>query len=239
MKNIRFYKYDKMGYEIKGFSYLSTRILRFFSIPIARSISQTRVCPETIAVISFVFFFFAAFLFATGLMFFNLFGALIFFFAWVLDCVDGDLARLTGRVSVFGEFLDSTIGKIVTPMTYFGICFGLYRDFKDCYIWILGFLVISGFYLFGMASNKIEKITKKYPCQERNLEKNDLAYIEINLLKVFVREISVGHNFLYFLIIIGAILNCLHIVMQMSVVYVFLYSLIIFRQGFLKTRGCR
>jgi len=50
-----------------------------------------------------------------------LFGLVVLFISEILDCADGDLARLKKKVSKKGEFLDSFLDKIVEVFVFYGI----------------------------------------------------------------------------------------------------------------------
>jgi phosphatidylglycerophosphate synthase len=71
-----------------------------------------RITPNLISVIAFTFGLGAAvcFLFATP--WWLVAGALLFHIAFVLDCVDGKVARLTGTGTVFGAWLDYMMDRV-------------------------------------------------------------------------------------------------------------------------------
>jgi phosphatidylglycerophosphate synthase len=50
-----------------------------------------------------------------------LFGLVVLFISEILDCADGDLARLKKKVSKKGEFMDSFLDKIVEVFVFYGI----------------------------------------------------------------------------------------------------------------------
>jgi CDP-diacylglycerol--glycerol-3-phosphate 3-phosphatidyltransferase len=50
-----------------------------------------------------------------------LIGLIILFLSEVLDCADGDLARLKKKVSKKGEFLDSFLDRIVEVFLFYGL----------------------------------------------------------------------------------------------------------------------
>jgi len=74
--------------------------------------------PNAVTVLSLVIGFLAAALFAQGTYLAGLAGALLFQFSAVIDCSDGDVARLTFRESRFGEYLD-LVGDNVVHMAIF------------------------------------------------------------------------------------------------------------------------
>lgn len=75
--------------------------------------------PNAITVLSLLVGFFAAGFFAQGTYLAGVVGALLFQLSAIIDCCDGDVARLTFRESRFGEQLD-LIGDNVVHMAIFG-----------------------------------------------------------------------------------------------------------------------
>ncbi|MHA1664364.1 MAG: hypothetical protein DRP68_06740 [Candidatus Omnitrophota bacterium] len=51
----------------------------------------------------------------------------------ILDAVDGNIARVTKKVSYYGKFLDGTIGEIIEGSYFFWLGLGLYLS-KDFYM---------------------------------------------------------------------------------------------------------
>jgi 1L-myo-inositol 1-phosphate cytidylyltransferase / CDP-L-myo-inositol myo-inositolphosphotransferase len=79
---------------------------------------KTGWSPNAITMLSLLIGFLAAALFAQGTYLAGLGGALVFQFSAVIDCCDGDVARLTFRESRVGEYLD-LIGDNVVHMAIF------------------------------------------------------------------------------------------------------------------------
>ncbi|MEV4257790.1 CDP-alcohol phosphatidyltransferase family protein, partial [Spirillospora sp. NPDC049652] len=66
----------------------------------------------------------AAFLFAGGEPHGMVTGAVLFYLAFVLDCVDGQLARYTRRHSAFGAWLDAVLDRAKEYAVYAGLAAG-------------------------------------------------------------------------------------------------------------------
>lgn len=65
-----------------------------------------------------------------------LYGALLFLFAAFLDIVDGGVARVTGRVSNLGAYLDGVMDRIVETMLFFGLMlYGVADYILPGYVW--------------------------------------------------------------------------------------------------------
>lgn len=89
-----------------------------FLEPLARFISATGVSPNVVTVIGFFLMVGVAFVLAWGHFLWG--GILITAFA-LFDAVDGTLARMMGRTSRFGAFLDSTLDRFSEAVIFLGL----------------------------------------------------------------------------------------------------------------------
>ena len=91
---------------------------RIFLEPIARFISRTGLSPNVITVIGFVLMVGVAVVLGRGHLFL---GGLLIIAAALFDAVDGTLARMMGRTSRFGAFLDSTLDRFSEAIIFLGL----------------------------------------------------------------------------------------------------------------------
>jgi len=82
--------------------------------------------PNTITMISMVLGLLAAGFFALGSYQFGIIGALLFQFSVIIDCCDGEVARLTFAESRFGQELDIWADNVVHMAIFAGIASGAY-----------------------------------------------------------------------------------------------------------------
>ncbi len=69
-------------------------------------------------------------------------GALLFHFSFVLDCMDGKIARLNGTGSAFGSWLDYVLDRLRVAVCAVGLFGGLYAATHDfTYIWLGGLVM--------------------------------------------------------------------------------------------------
>lgn len=83
----------------------------FLVLPIANRlvvfvVNKTRCTPNQITFLASGCRIFSGLLFCAGYQTFLIWGAFFYYLAYVLDCVDGPVARLTGQTSVIGQYLD-------------------------------------------------------------------------------------------------------------------------------------
>lgn len=76
----------------------------------------------------------------------HLVGSLLFVMCVIVDGVDGEVARLTLKESLFGHYLDITTDNLVHFAIFVGIAYGLFHDTGHH-----GYLTLLWFLLFGFA----------------------------------------------------------------------------------------
>ncbi|MDP2726604.1 MAG: CDP-alcohol phosphatidyltransferase family protein, partial [Dehalococcoidia bacterium] len=67
-------------------------------------------------------------------------GAILLQVFYLLDHVDGELARVRGQASITGTYFDLLSHYIVHPAIFAGISFGLYRDTASLLVFLFGFV---------------------------------------------------------------------------------------------------
>jgi len=103
---------------------------RYFNRKVSASLTpiflRTGLSPNAITVLSLVIGLLAAASFGVGSYTAGLMGALLFQLAAIVDCCDGEVARLTHRQSRFGEQLDITADNVVHMAIFAGVAWGTY-----------------------------------------------------------------------------------------------------------------
>ncbi|MFA4640659.1 archaetidylinositol phosphate synthase [Pyrococcus kukulkanii] len=114
---------------------------------IASSLAKAGITPNQLTVIGLLITFASAYEFYLGN---QIIAGLILIFGSFIDALDGSLARLTGRVTRFGGFLDSTLDRISDAAVLFGIALGELVD------WRMAFLALIGSYMVSYARCRAE-----------------------------------------------------------------------------------
>jgi len=92
---------------------------------IVRQIARLNPNPNLLSVIGLGINIFAALLYGYGWFFY---AGLVMIFANIFDMLDGRVARLTGRVTKFGAFLDSSLDRLSDMIVFLGIIIFYSRD---------------------------------------------------------------------------------------------------------------
>ena len=137
---------------------------RFFNRPVSRLITrkllETNASPNIVSLVAIAIGLVAGLLLAIPRQEFAVFGALLFQFSAVLDCSDGDIARLHFKESLLGKWLDIVGDQIVHIAIFVGIGFGLINASPSLAITLLTISAVAGailaFATFLWASKRSE-----------------------------------------------------------------------------------
>ena len=195
--------------------YVSRHINRKMSEPMARLLARTAITPNQvtwtafgIALLSFISFILGQ----------NIIGGLLVQLSSIVDGIDGSLARLKGKTSEFGGFLDSILDRYADIFIVLGLT--LWSLSHESYpgIWIAGFLAISGTICISYTRARISPNHRHF--FDKGLK--SLASRDIRLFLIMLGAVA-GQAY-FCLIIIAAITN---LMVFYRLIYVYWYI----RQG--------
>jgi len=135
--------------------------------------NYTRLSPNTITLIMFLISLISAFFFSIGTYTTLIIGAILYEFSFVLDCVDGKLARLTKTTSAFGTYFDLALDDLRIVINLIALSYGQYIQSGDFKIWIFAILFMYLHSFYDIQGLLKYKLLKGVP-----LEKNVKAEIE-------------------------------------------------------------
>jgi phosphatidylglycerophosphate synthase len=121
---------------------VSRLLMRRLSRHLSRPLGRWGVHPNVVTVVAAAVALFAALLFAIGDRSALLVGGVVWFVGGVLDEVDGELARLQGKESEFGGWLDLTLDRIVDGLVLVGLAWPIAAGSSDSSLWALTALAI-------------------------------------------------------------------------------------------------
>ncbi|WFE55062.1 DUF5941 domain-containing protein [Micromonospora sp. WMMD1155] len=105
--------------------FFSTYFVSTWSPYLVRSAARLRLTPTGVTAISVLFALAAAVLFGVGGRPALVGGAVLLYLGFVLDCVDGQLARYTRNFSAWGGWLDTMADRAKEYLVYAGLGFGV------------------------------------------------------------------------------------------------------------------
>lgn len=130
-----------------NWEYLLTNLVyRRISVPIAKRMSKRQISPNLVTILAFI-----VGLTSAITIFYNIvLSVVLIFISQILDCVDGDLARISGKTSARGAYLDRLFDRFVD----FALIFSISAYSK---LWIEGFFALFATLSVSMARLMAEK----------------------------------------------------------------------------------
>ena len=117
---------------------------RRLSNHLTRWFVKTSLTPNQITLLSFMVGLISGLFFWNGGYINGMIGALVFQFSSVLDCCDGEVARLKGMQSRLGQWLDVVCDNIVHVVLFLAIAWAFYRTTAGSSYLVLGGLASIG-----------------------------------------------------------------------------------------------
>ncbi len=134
----------EVGYLLTRYAY------RPISVPVARALARTPVTPNQVTYAS------AALSFGGGIAFgrrWNRPGAALTLLGSLTDCIDGDLARITGRTSKAGSYLDHVFDRWTDAALIVGLTFSDLSELGP-----LGFAALVGSFMTSYTRTKAQAL---------------------------------------------------------------------------------
>ena len=142
MNYLTYTEYETSLKSIETENYLDRIFFRPIGFLIAKLLSKTCTTPNTITIISIFIGVAVGPLFYFENFYYTLSGILCLIIANILDCVDGQLARLTDKKSNIGRILDGLAGDIWFAVIYISLALRLKNEFNTWLFFIPA--VLSG-----------------------------------------------------------------------------------------------
>lgn len=147
---------------------------------------RTRITPNQITWGAFLLGLVSAAFFAMGDWQWLVAGAVVYHFSFILDCMDGKVARLTGTGSVFGAWLDFVFDRIRVMACAVALMGGQFHRTGDAfYIWAAVAVValdtlryINGLEIFKIRHTMRKQIKVRMRAARRAENEAELAFME-------------------------------------------------------------
>jgi len=135
-------EYESSLKSIETENFVDRIFYRPIGFRIAKTLTNTFVTPNAVTIVSIFVGAAVGYFFYVDDIIYNICGILLLVLANILDCVDGQLARMTGIKSEIGRILDGVAGDIWFASIYCGFAMRTYNIYGDSWIFLL--MVLSG-----------------------------------------------------------------------------------------------
>ncbi|WP_043640446.1 CDP-alcohol phosphatidyltransferase family protein [Nonomuraea candida] len=134
----------RLNNAVKGADgFFTTFFVSTYSRYIARWAARRGLTPNQVTLISITLGVAAAACFATGDRPWMVLGGVLIYFAFVFDCVDGQVARYARKFGVLGAWLDATFDRFKEYVVFAGLAVGWVVSGNGDEIWILALAALS------------------------------------------------------------------------------------------------
>ncbi|MFI7613907.1 CDP-alcohol phosphatidyltransferase family protein [Nonomuraea terrae] len=134
----------RLNHAVKGADgFFTTFFVSTYSRFIARWAARRGLTPNQVTLISIALGVAAAACFATGDRPWMILGGVLIYFAFVFDCVDGQVARYARKFGVLGAWLDATFDRFKEYVVFAGLAVGWVVSGNGDDIWILALAALS------------------------------------------------------------------------------------------------
>ncbi len=118
-------------------------ITRACSLPFTYVLAHTPITPNGVSMLSLLVLLTACgfILAATPATLFI--GGVLCFLSWVLDCVDGEIARIKGKASSFGAWFDGALDRIGDVLLFTALAVAAYRQMPTIATMVIGILATA------------------------------------------------------------------------------------------------
>lgn len=151
----------------------------YFYRPIAflfiKLIAKTNVSPNTVTVLGMIWGILAGYLLSKGTTYGFFYGALIYQFANIFDCADGQLARLKKNYSELGRILDGFVDYFNVTAVYIGSYIGFLKYFNHILsVHYVFFVMLVASISTILTSVVYDKLKTKYIEMVKSIEKTQI-----------------------------------------------------------------
>lgn len=141
--------------------------------------NYTNITPNQLSIFSFILGMTAAYCFYLGDYTALVIGALLYHLSFIIDCMDGKIARLKGTGSTFGMLLDITLDHIRVIICGAALLYSQYQLYGDIAYLYLGFLFLAAYCARHINALQLYKLRRdmkgKIRKSKRKLKKTALA----------------------------------------------------------------
>lgn len=207
------------NYSAKKDPIIKKYLLLWIINMITKLVLRTPLTPNMVTGLSFMLPVAAAWLYMTGVPKNLVFAGILTLFYYLFDCVDGQIARIKGVSTPWGDFFDSITNRLAVMMLLLGVTYGLYVQTANSLVWILGFIAVSTFYFNETVqwfSEKKSKLTLRETfAKEVGVLSKVAAQMGINTKNL---RIGYGGDLIFTVFTIGGIFNQLSFILWFFII---------------------
>lgn len=178
--------------------WLNVLLIKYITIPLTfLVVNFTKITPNIISGMSLVFGIMSAFFYFSGSL---LLGAIMYIISYILDAIDGKVARLTNTGKVYGAWLDIFIDRINMMLISTAISYNFYLENQDFRLMLLNSFFLGLLFIGSESRYNIDFYKQKVNFKEDSprskfkiwCKNKGLIYEPISLVEIFIFYIIVS-----------------------------------------------
>ena len=210
---------------------VATLIVRKISIMFTKYIARTSITPNQISIFSFILGIIGSYFISSGEWNYLIIGGALIPFSYIMDSVDGEIARLKNWGSKKGGFLDSMLDRVKEGIIFLALSIALYKQTGNALAWTLGFIALFSVMMTNTVLQAAGKLDRKVL---RSTHESLPIIKKLKAMGIKQSFFSLGVDFHLFFIGVGVALNQIEMVLWFFVIIQNIYWFIIFIMVFLK-----
>jgi len=171
-------------------SFFARYLFRPISNRISLMIYRTNVDPEIIVLLGTLIGILSGILFLFNVYWATLIAGIFVILSSILDCADGEIARINGKITKKGALLDEYTDRVTDMIIFF--CLGLvnYWTYNSYWIWIITFFAAAGNFIMvdlGLKISNLRDAKKVMNFYKKPLWRRAMQYGgDANVLLIFI-----------------------------------------------------
>jgi len=211
-----------------------SKIVRPSSKLLVKIFVKTPITPNQISFFNFLLLTIVGILASFGRPFLMVLAGIILLLGMIVDCADGEVARLKFMDSKYGAWFDSKMDRLGSLFMFTGITVGLYNQMHSVIAWIAGFALILtkllNIYISSPSIGSQKQLNKEMKVRQRHSEKAMIKSLWF-LVKQFVKKYrldSFGWGIGYSIVVLGLIFNQIFYSFILYTFFLFFVSILSF-----------
>lgn len=185
---------------------------RRISTRITKRLVKTNITPVQVTFIGFIIGIASAFFYGFGKYHFLLIGALLYNINYLLDCVDGEIARVKKIGTEFGAWFDAVSDDILGALVLIGSALGIYRLTKDESILIISAFAIANILIISLIidTRKLRMLKHKDTIQySQEVKFTSRYYLGYKSIMLIIFTLGAVFNAMFYVIVFYATIGTL------------------------------
>jgi CDP-L-myo-inositol myo-inositolphosphotransferase len=146
---------------------ISKYLNRPLSLFISSKFVDHNISPNFLTIFSFLLACISGIFFSFGTVLWTILGGIMAQLSSIIDGCDGEIARLKFKTSRFGEWLDRVLDRYADGIIIIGITHGIWLHSRERWVWILGFIALTGAYLISYTAQFYDRLILKINSEQR------------------------------------------------------------------------